>query len=110
MGKYLEQQYEERDYALELAKKHNLLPEDNSNMTWEELREEAKKMGGKVYNQPDLIFFKIPYSVNRGVESLCLEKNGDVRIVYEEKGCVGSMILSQNRTPDQMFAIMKALQ
>ena len=79
-------------------------------MTLEELKEEAKKMGCKVYNQPDLVYFKIPYSVNKGVERLCFEKNGDVRIVYEEKGCFGSMILSQDRTPDQMLAIMKALQ
>ena len=79
-------------------------------MTWEELKEKAKEMGSKVYNQPDFIFFKIPYSVNKGVEKLCFEKNGDIRIVYEEKGCVGSMILSQNRTPDQMYKIMEALQ
>lgn len=79
-------------------------------MTWEELKEESKKMGCKVYNQPDLICFKIPYSVNKGVESLHFEKNGDVRIVYEEKGCFGSMIFSQDRTPDQMLAIMKALE
>ena len=79
-------------------------------MTWEELKEKAKEMGIKVYNPPDLIFFKIPYSVNKGVESLCFEKNGDVRIVYEEKGCVGSMILSQNRTPEQMLIIMRGLE
>ena len=57
-------------------------------MTWEELKEEAKKMGCKVYNQPDLISFKIPYSVNKGVEHLYFEKNGDVRIVYEEKAII----------------------
>lgn len=79
-------------------------------MTWEELKKEAKKMGCKVYNQLDLISFKIPYSVNKGVEHLYFEKDGDVRSVFTEKGCVGSMTLSQNRTPDQMLAIMKALQ
>lgn len=79
-------------------------------MTWEELKEEAKKMGCHVYNKPDLISFKIPYSVNKGVEYLYFEKDGDIRIIYEEKGCVGSMTLSQNRTPEQMYSIMEALK
>ena len=79
-------------------------------MEWSELKEEAKNIGCKVYNKQGLISFKIPYSVNKGVEYLYFEKNGDLRVVYEEKGWVGSMILSQDRTPDQMLAIMKALQ
>lgn len=79
-------------------------------MTWEELCEKAKEMGCKVYNQIDLITFKIPYSIHKGVEHLYFEKDGDVRSVFTEKGCVGSMNLSQNRTYEQMYQIMKALK
>lgn len=97
MGKYLEQQYDEREYALELAKKHKLLHEDKKNMTWGELKEEAKKMGAEVYT--DVIYYS----------NLCFWEFGDV----ETQGTTFSVddkTIAEGRTPDQMLAIMKALQ
>ena len=102
MGEYLEQQYEERDYALELAKKHNLLPEDNSNMTWEELKEKAKEMGYiYVDNDTGTYLFNPDKSV-----SFC--RNG---CFVADSGMIGGDVyISRNRTYDQMLAIMNALQ
>ena len=110
MGKYLEQQYEERDQALELAKKHNLLPEDNSNLTWEELKEEAKKMFG--YRTPEKMYCETDRpSIKLVIDSpyiyYIFTKDGMVFFYYEYEKCV---VLAKHRTPDQMLAIMKALQ
>lgn len=61
-------------------------------MTWEELKEEAKKMGYKttdscIYNSYVGIYFY---------------KDGRIKHDYET--------IAYKRTPDQMLAIMKALQ
>ena len=61
-------------------------------MTWEELKEEAKKMGadveifGEFISMGDVFFWN----------------NGEVNILGK--------VIAKDRTPDQMLAIMKALQ
>lgn len=69
-------------------------------MTWEELKEEAKKMGALIedsYNLRDVVIF--------------LDGIG-----YTHKGLIITWgkddwkMIAHSRTPDQMFAIMKALQ
>ena len=101
MGEYLEQQYEERDYALELAKKHNLLPDDNSNLTWEELKDKAKEIGyflSKDYQNDEFLSKRI------GEKFYCFRQEGAV-----DNGQYYG-IIAEHRTPSQMLAIMKALQ
>lgn len=98
MGKYLEQQYDEREYALELAKKHNLLHEDKKNMTFEELKEKAKEMGYRQTNKAKVDFYKTDVHNNL----LEISLRGDVYF--------NDIKISEDRTPDQMLAIMKALQ
>lgn len=70
-------------------------------MTWDELKEEAKKMdtilfgGGKM---GEIIAF------------IDAEKDADIYFYESGRIEVGNMVVARNRTPDQMFAIMKALQ
>ena len=67
-------------------------------MTWEELKEEAKKL---FLNEEIGISFII---IN---ETFWFDENGDFGITNED----GSYkIVAHGRTPDQMLAIMKALQ
>ena len=62
-------------------------------MTWEELKDEAKKMG---------------YDIT-GVGGLAIED--DVFTFWQDgKIAVDGVCVSDDRTPDQMLAIMKALQ
>lgn len=73
-------------------------------MTWEELKEEAKKMGASFYISPfgdnfERIGFKNVKFFN---------DNGEKYIAVETK--CGHEIFAEHRTPDQMLAIMKALQ
>lgn len=63
-------------------------------MTWEELKQKAKEMGYNYSSFKDSEWF----SRNR----LTFTKDGNVF-------CIGT-ILAESRTPDQMLAIMKALQ
>ena len=79
-------------------------------MTWEELKEEAKKMGyhagKKIYcelnNRPSIkLVVDSPYIY------YIFTKDGMVFFYYEYEKCV---VLAKHRTPDQMLAIMKALQ
>lgn len=99
MGKYLEQQYDEREYALELAKKHNLLHEDKKNMTWEELKQKAKEMGYHHYG-------KLSEKLTNG-KYIFFKCRGNV--FFTDKNQL-SICFATDRTPDQMLAIMKALQ
>ena len=66
-------------------------------MTWEELKEEAKKMRWIHYDADIDCFY---------YNELQFNKDGTLRIwdgfMYH--------ILAEHRTPDQMLAIMKALQ
>lgn len=68
-------------------------------MTWEELKEEAKKMGLK----------------NTIIEGTCIEIEDELWFDYDggfgiSNGDGTYKIISNDRTPDQMLAIMKALQ
>ena len=71
-------------------------------MTWEELKEEAKKMGG------------LPYTYNNGEEVIELDVGEDLEDSLDFH--IGGQItfnltrIAEHRTPDQMLAIMKALQ
>ena len=73
-------------------------------MTWEELKEEAKKMGASMYACGDKFSFS-------GLE---FDKDGFV--CCEFSYLKGKRLINQNtvigvnRTPSQMLAIMKALQ
>ena len=76
-------------------------------MTWEELCEKAKKMG---YVEVE----KFPYGksqmaiVNEDVE-IAFYKDGTVECEAYNDNCCGRPF-TKDRTPEQMFAIMKALQ
>lgn len=61
-------------------------------MTWDELKEEAKKMGVCVEIFGEFIAMGDVYFWN----------NGEVNILGE--------VIAKDRTPEQMLAIMKALQ
>lgn len=73
-------------------------------MTWDELKEEAKKMGAAMYACGDKFSFS----------GLVFDKDGFVccEFLYPKgKGCINqNTVVGVDRTSDQMFAIMKALQ
>lgn len=76
-------------------------------MTWEELTEEAKKMG---------------YSLNTEHvwHFLCKEQSEDATILFYKSGIIEYQLdgeksytkieISSDRTPEEMLAVMKALQ
>jgi len=68
-------------------------------MTWDELKEEAKKMGNKCKAE-NIISFK-----KNGLYFNCY-KYGSISIADTR----ANDITVKDRTPDQMYAIMKALQ
>ena len=77
-------------------------------MTWEELKEEAKKMRFNFYHNFDSCFFKgVGYN-----KRIHFYETGqiDISLVLVEEGTHISILFSENRTPDQMWQIMKALQ
>lgn len=67
-------------------------------MTFEELKEEAKKIGWGT---------KESYVFNNEYHDLVMTKDGTIQVSDQ---CGGSWYLSTDRTYDQMLAIMKALQ
>ena len=68
-------------------------------MTWEELKEEAKKLG---------YHFGYDDSKEYLIETdIAFTKGGTIYIVLDE---YKRYVLKRRRTPDQMLAIMKALQ
>lgn len=75
-------------------------------MTWEELKEKSKELGGFVASastlDPERIF----------LDSLVFYKNGRVCLdeTDEDGGCCVMHILTNDRTPDQMYAIMETLR
>ena len=69
-------------------------------MTWEELKEEAKKMGLKVHRL---------WIIDKK-EWITYYENGTVDLDFEWDEQTRTLPLAKNRTPDQMLAIMKALQ
>lgn len=75
-------------------------------MTWEELKEEAKKMRFNFYHNFDSCFFKgVGYN-----KRIHFYETGQIDISLVEEDTHISILFSEKRTPDQMFAIMKALQ
>lgn len=73
-------------------------------MTWEELKEEAKKMGAKIYISPyGDGFERIDFN------DKAFFQNGRVSVGTYNTGIYLVADVATNRTPDQMLAIMKAL-
>jgi hypothetical protein len=71
-------------------------------MTWEELKEKAKDMGYiYVDNKTGTYLWNLDKSI-----SFC--RNGC--IVADSDMIGGDVYFGHNRTPDQMYAIMKALE
>ena len=66
-------------------------------MTFEELKEEAKKMG---YEQDNFLGEALVKTI---IYTMAFYKNGDIECNYD-------YVIVKHRTPDQMLAIMKALQ
>lgn len=70
-------------------------------MTWEELKEEAKKMGYSL---------EVDYTDSEFLYKYTSEK----RYCFRQEGAIDDGryygIIAENRTTDQMLAIMKALQ
>ena len=74
-------------------------------MTWHQLKEEAKKMGAKIYISPyGDGFERIDY------KNIMLTNKGDVVVEGRFYDMDVTVDLAEHRTPDQMLAIMKALQ
>lgn len=71
-------------------------------MTWDELKEEAKKIG--LHTEQRMI--RVPHNEKYFI---FLER-GDIFVEYPEHGEVRELWLCRARTPNQMLAIMKALQ
>lgn len=77
-------------------------------MDWNQLKEEAKKMGARVFS--DAVVMKLPYNVYKDADTILLKADGNIRATFIDNDCIVVRDLSFNRTPDQMLAIMKALQ
>ena len=80
-------------------------------MTWEELKEETKKMGAEIVvgSIGEHTYEKII------MDKLCFYSDGEITCPYmfiNEDGYPKQDIIkvAENRTPDQMFAIIKALK
>ena len=73
-------------------------------MNWQELKEEAKKMGAAMYACGDKFSFS----------GLVFDKDGFVcwEFLYPKgkRWINQNTVIGVNRTPDQMLSIMKALQ
>jgi len=68
-------------------------------MTWEELKEEAKKMG---YNVFDSVNIKVASWIETPDNNWCFDRDGT--IMYD------GLVVAFDRTPDQMYQIMLALR
>lgn len=66
-------------------------------MTWTELCEKAKEMG---YEQDNFLGEALVKEIRY---TMAFYKNGDIECNYD-------YVIVKNRTPDQMYQIMKALQ
>lgn len=75
-------------------------------MDWNALKEEAKKMRFNFYHNFDSCFFKgVGYN-----KRIHFYETGQIDISLLEEDTHISILFSEKRTPDQMLAIMKALQ
>ena len=89
----------------EQYKEYLKLKEEHKPISWEELKEEAKKMGATIYISPyGDGFERIDY------KNITLNNDGDVVAADTVWGIDVIATLAKHRTPDQMLAIMKALQ
>ena len=70
-------------------------------MTWEELCEKAKKMGATVGKSGTIYFSHLEFNEDGGIYLDRAELSEDENVIP----CISS-----DRTPEQMLAIMKALQ
>lgn len=95
---------ENLDWAVRL----NIYYQRRYNVDWNQLKEEAKKIGARILS--DAVIMKLPYNVHKDVDTILLKADGNIRVTFIENDCVVIRDLSFNRTPDQMLAIMKALQ
>jgi hypothetical protein len=69
-------------------------------MTWEELKEKAKEMGALVCCGGTILFSHLEF-----------HEDGDIYLDREELDDVWNIpCVSSDKTPDEMLAIMKALQ
>ena len=73
-------------------------------MTWEELKQEAKKMGATIDIRPyGDRFERIEY------KNIILNSHGDVAVVGTVFDIDTIVTLAKHRTTNQMYQIMKAL-
>lgn len=70
-------------------------------MTWEELKEEAKKMGAEIGKSGTIYFSHLEFHEDGGIYFDRTELDEDTLIIP----CVSS-----GRIPDKVFSIIKALQ
>ena len=71
-------------------------------MTWEELKEEAKKMGACVFDKGSIYFGHLQFDEDGGIY---VDPAHYDWTELDEGICVSS-----DRTPNEMYQIMKALQ
>lgn len=72
-------------------------------MTWDEFCEKAKEMG---YNEEELVVNGLVWLTKKGLSfDLCFSNDGMVLLDGDEE-----YVLAENRTPDQMYAIIEALR
>lgn len=76
-------------------------------MTWDELKEKAKSSGViEVHNY----FETNIYVSQRANHCIKFYKNGDVCAIYDDDCDEVEILIAEKLTPDQMHAIMEALQ
>lgn len=83
-------------------------------MNWEELKIKVKELfEDKVkfyYNNDFGEVMYIRFGFVCGIDGLAFYENGNIYQYSTQDNCVERMCFAENRTPDKMYAIMKALQ
>ena len=82
-------------------------------MNWDELKEKAKEIGNTVVEDGEYNHIIVPTPKSkryRDIRSLSFYRNGTVSAGVCFDDCVCSCIIAYDRTPDQMWQIMEALQ
>ena len=78
-------------------------------MTWEELRQKAKEKTKKINNIGVVADYDTYFLISQqGNYYIKFSEIGDISVVYDWD--VDDLIIAENRTPDQMYAIMEALK
>lgn len=73
-------------------------------MNWEELKEKVEKINNLEVMADYDTYFLISQKGNYYVK---FSENGDISVVYDWD--VDDLLIAENRTPDQMYQIIKAL-